>query len=72
MIATLEKLTPGQLIQDPTGAIQVLQHVINWVDDTVNKEILDRNNNILTHIQKIRDILLHWRRILCITGGNLE
>ena len=72
MVETMTKLTPGQMIQDPTGTIQVLQHVINWVDDTINKEDLNRNIHIQEQISHIRDILVHWRRILRITGGDLE
>ena len=72
MVRTLERITPGQLIQDPTRTIQVLQHVINWVDDTVNKEILDMNLGTMEQLQRIRDILIHWRRIVRITGGDLE
>ena len=40
LATTLEKITPGHLLQDPTHSIKVLQHVISWVDDTVNKEDL--------------------------------
>ena len=72
MVSTLEKFTPGQLIQDPTKAIKVLQHVISWVDDTVNKEDLPRNLETQEQLHRIREILLHWRNILRITGGDLE
>ena len=72
MVATMEQLTPGQFIQDPRGAIILLQHVINWVDDTVNKEILHRDEDMQVQLHRIRKILLHWRRILRITGGDLE
>ena len=72
MVATMSKLTPGQLLQDPTKTIRVLQHVINWVDDTINKECLQREDDMTRQITKIRDILVKWRRILRITGGDLE
>ena len=72
MVDTMAAITPGQLIQDPTKSISVLQHVINWVDDTVNKEILDSQADAQEQIARIRDILIHWRRILRITGGDLE
>ena len=66
MLKTLEKITPGQLIQDPTRAHTVLQHIINWVDDTVNKELLERDMDTKDQLQRIRDILIHWKRILQI------
>ena len=72
MVAMMAEITPGQLIQDPMKSISVLQHVINWVDNTMNKEILDRNANVQEQIVQISDILVHWRRILQITGGDLE
>ena len=72
MVATLEQVTPGQLIHDPTKTIKVLQHVISWVDDTVNKELLNHHLDTKTQLQRIRDILIHWRKIIRITGGDIE
>ena len=72
MVSTLESITPGYLISNPTGTLSILQHVISWVDDTVNKEFLHRNNSTQDNLQRIHDILVHWRRILRVTGGDLE
>ena len=71
-VGDFRKLTPGQRLSDPTNRIQVSQHIISWVDDTVNKEDLSHNTTINHHIQRVGDILKKWRWILRTTGGDLE
>ena len=72
MLSTLQATTPGHMIQDSTKKISVLQHIISWVNDTANKEDLPREMDSQTQIQHISQILLQWRRLLRITGGDLE
>ena len=72
MVKTLQKISPGNLISDPTGTLKVLQHVINWVDDTAHKEDLIRERDFHHHLKQIGDILIKWRSIIRTTGGDLE
>ena len=53
MISTLEKITPGHRVTNPTGTLQVIQHMINWVDDTINKEDLRRSDSYITHLCEV-------------------
>ena len=72
MVSMLQAMSPGHLIQDPNNSVLVLQHVISWVDDTVNKVDLPVNHQTQFYIGKIVDILSKWQSIIRITGGDLE
>ena len=65
-------ISPGHLILDANNRVSVLQHVISWVDDTVNKVDLPVNHQTQFYIGKIVDILSKWQSIIRITGGDLE
>ena len=72
MVNTLRQLTDGHKLQDATRNIQLIQHVISWVDDTVNKESLLHQSTLQDKLQALQHTSIQWRRILHVTGGDLE
>ena len=58
MINTLRQLTKGHQLQDTSRKIHLIQHVISWVDDTVNKESLPYNSTPQDKLKALQHTLV--------------
>lgn len=71
MIEAMSNLTDGAIMRDPTGAMEVIQHILGWIDDCTNTESYDPLSTIEEITTKMSVSCKIWRRLVRITGRDL-
>ena len=71
LIDAMSNLTKGATMRDPTGTVEVIQHICGWVDDCTNTESFNPIETAMEIINTMSQSCKIWRRLVRITGGDL-
>ena len=71
MIVALEELCKGSSMSDPEATTILIQHLINYVDDTSLKQSYDPQSSIDQRLKDVIHLIKTWHMILNTTGGDL-
>lgn len=72
MITSLSRMTQRSLMVDPTGQRKNKQHAVGWIDDVTLKESYPPNITYRQMLQSITATCVIWRKLVRITGGDLD